>query len=184
MFETLKNNLVHHEVGHWIVARALGFEVGEIEIRISNTMLERYYASGSAHIHLHPRLDSLNSIEDYLRKRIAVKCAGVTAQMSVDTRDVDTIWENDAADDRSNCDELIFVLRGIRFPEDNNADSEISQKRSIYSEVCDLAKLTIENNVEDFKAVVSYILQKVRSTNISYRFSCEELNNMLSTKQV
>ncbi|HGS4461940.1 TPA: hypothetical protein ACMDOB_001815 [Vibrio metschnikovii] len=48
--EKYKENLIRHEIGHWLVAQKLGFSTGDIMIKIMVDTSGSHYHQGSSHI--------------------------------------------------------------------------------------------------------------------------------------
>jgi hypothetical protein len=64
-----------HEAGHYMVARVLGFDTGEIYINV-----DLKGADGGSIIYPHKSLETLGEVCEYLERRIQVLCAGALAQ--------------------------------------------------------------------------------------------------------
>lgn len=178
-FEDRKTKLAYHEVGHWFVAKKLGFTVGTIRLKVNETRYGRFH-EGSATSFLHPRLMEISNVDDYVLKRMAVLAAGVAAQTTVDKRSAEDIWEIDAKDDWSKFNELAYLRRGIRFPNENRSELEIDQVRLINAEACELASSVI-SGAKDFDCVVNYVLERFTKPNIPFAFSEIELSRVMAS---
>ena len=66
-----------HEFGHWLMAARLGFKPGDIEIKITH---HGQGHSGGASITLDEETKSIEAIQFYIRRRIAVLFAGSFAE--------------------------------------------------------------------------------------------------------
>lgn len=106
---------IRHELGHWLVADALGFRVGEISIcrPVSGRLL------GSATCFPHVRLyGKTRRILKHCENRISVLFAGVVSEIIFDkdqTEDRSTqLLETAGADDYSKIKEIIYLDASIR----------------------------------------------------------------------
>lgn len=119
------NRVIHHELGHWLMAREMGFEVGKIVINSS-----RGKASGYAKVfpRASSQLDTAEAVDDYLSRRVRVLLAGVIVEIawykktfgeSLSDKDLKGIYENAVIDrsgigDKGKAEELLAILAGIR----------------------------------------------------------------------
>lgn len=119
------DRVIHHELGHWLMAREMGFTAGKI-------FLKRIGGKASGHAKVYPRastrLSTAEAVDDYLTKRIMVLFAGVIVEVEwyrktfvkdLDEDDIDHIYENGVIDhsglnDKGKVEELLVVLAGIR----------------------------------------------------------------------
>lgn len=178
-FETYKANLVRHELGHWFVARSLGFEVGEIAVEVKRGVRMAFGHRAHSHIDLHPSLRTLEEASGFLAKRISVLWAGVAFQSTLDTRGPDVIRDTDAADDHAKLRELAFVLRGIRFPNDNVRDNELDQLQAICDESWMTAKNIIETNIGILERLAARMGKVILKANFRYVFGAPQLTQWL-----
>ena len=61
-FYNYKKELIRHELGHWIVAKELGFKIGDIKLRISGEF-GTYGHNGSSKIFPEPFIDTIDILE-------------------------------------------------------------------------------------------------------------------------
>lgn len=182
--DACRRHLAYHEAGHWIVAKAAGFKVGEIVLTVYGDLgfqkknIYHFRGAGSSHINPEPSLDTIKDVENYLLKRMAVLIAGVSAQKVVDERDIEEIWSEYAADDRGKLNELSFILRGIRFSDDISRNSESVQRSELLNEAGELAKALIEDNLQALTEVSEYLIRGVRISNNTYKFGAEKLEEI------
>ena len=179
-FNKYKANVVRHELGHWFVARSLGFDVGEIRIKIRHELRVPLFHTASSHINLHPSLQTLEETSDFLMKRMSVLWAGIVFQSSLDKRPVEDIRDTDAAIDYANIQELAFVVRGIRFPNDNVPSKELDQRQSIYDECWRTASAIIDANFLMLERLSTKVSELVRKPNIPYAITTLELANVMA----
>lgn len=182
--DACRRHLAYHEAGHWIVAKAAGFKVGEIVLTVHGYLVNQkkntycFRGVGSSHINPEPSLISIKDVDDYLLKRMAVLTAGVSAQKVVDERDIEEIWTEYAADDRGKLNELSFILRGIRFSDDISSDSESLHRAELLNEAGELAKALLEDNLQALNEVSEYLIQGVGMSNKAYKFVAEKLEDI------
>lgn len=111
--------IAQHEVGHYIAARVLGFRTGPISLTVVDFNRAHH---ATAEITLFCGLRDLQSIEDYLERRITVLYAGALAE-SLSNGQVDnalaieSLTKGGAKSDFDKARELIQTLRNIRFPD-------------------------------------------------------------------
>lgn len=110
--------IAQHELGHHIVARELGFEVGNVEMTLTGQTTS-YGPShvGGAIVYLQRRICSLKGLDLYLRQRIQVLYAGATAQSLRAGKlraDLDRRAQTEnAADDVAKARELIELILNL-----------------------------------------------------------------------
>lgn len=179
-----RRHLAYHEAGHWIVARAAGFKVGEIALTVYGELVDpkkkiyHFHGAGSSHIDPEPSLVSVNDVDAYLLKRMAVLMAGVSAQKLVDERDVEEIWSGHATDDRGKLDELSFILRGIRFSGQISRDSEKHHRTELVHEAGEMAISLLEENRQAHTEMSEFLIKGVVASNKTFTFRNENLEEI------
>ena len=73
----LADRVAKHEMGHYVVARALGFRTGDVSIEIIGHAEGH---RGTAEITLHEKIRSIEELRVYLERRIIVLNAGGAAE--------------------------------------------------------------------------------------------------------
>ncbi|NUU33992.1 peptidase M41 [Pseudomonas sp. C2B4] len=68
--------IAHHEMGHYVVARALGFETGGVTLTVTRDLRHK----GGATISLVRPITSMEAMKEYLEARMMVLFAGAMAQ--------------------------------------------------------------------------------------------------------
>ncbi|ATN12542.1 hypothetical protein CRN80_24155 [Pseudomonas sp. FDAARGOS_380] len=137
--------VIHHELGHWLMAREVGFKIGGVCVDTY-----RGKAAGAATVFPKPsnKLVSAQAVEEYLTNRIMVLCAGVIAEiewyvkntLNFKTENVNDVYENGVIDtsgltDKGRIDELMIILTGIR-TEPTAIKTEADQtQRNLFIEV-------------------------------------------------
>lgn len=123
--------IAHHEMGHYVVARALGFATGSVSLTV--TMDLRHH--GGASISLVRAISSIDAMKQHLEARIMVLMAGAMAQslpakysagQRVDKSRATAILkgEQGAQQDYAKIRELQHLLRNILYPETDPVSSE------------------------------------------------------------
>lgn len=123
--------IARHEMGHYVVARALGFETGGVSLTV--TMDLRHH--GGATITLARPIPSMEAMKTHLEARIMVLSAGVMGQVlttrnpsgrRVDQAKAAAILSGEfgAEQDYAKIRELRHLLRNIEYPETYPASSE------------------------------------------------------------
>ncbi|MGL6242006.1 peptidase M41 [Pseudomonas sp.] len=122
--------IANHEMGHYVVARALGFETGGVSLTI--TMDLRHQAGAS--ITLARSISSIEAMKEHLEARMMVLFAGAMAQAlalkhssgsRVDKPKATAILRGElgAEQDYAKIRELRHLLRNITYPETDPASS-------------------------------------------------------------
>ncbi len=123
--------IAHHEMGHYVVARALGFETGGVTLTV--TMDLRHH--GGASITLVRPISSMEAMKEHLEARMMVLLAGAMAQTlpskpsaakRVDKPKATAILkgEQGAEQDYAKVRELQHLLRNIAYPDTDPASGE------------------------------------------------------------
>lgn len=116
--------VIHHELGHWLMAREVGFKTGGVYV-------DTYRGKAAGAATVFPKaanqLVTALAVEEYLTKRIMVLCAGVLAEIewyakntpNFEAEHVNDVYENGVIDtsgltDKGRIDELMIILAGIR----------------------------------------------------------------------
>jgi hypothetical protein len=123
--------IAHHEMGHYVVARALGFETGDVSLKV--TMDLRHQAGAS--ITLARSISSIEAMKEHLEARMMVLFAGAMAQSlaskrspgkRVDKPKAAAILRGElgAEQDYAKIRELRHLLRNITYPDTDPDSSE------------------------------------------------------------
>ena len=166
--ETLRP-IVTHEVGHWITARKLGFTTGGIQFD-----KEHPEDSGSTKIFPMPKFETLDDVESYCMKRLAVLCAGMISEVlfrnpnSPEITDSDLIQEaqklvdESGVDDTGKIKELIFIVRGIKFQnEEISLETECSQCQEITNLCFENARQIIRENAGASRFIIKRLCEEI-----------------------
>ncbi|MBD9564426.1 peptidase M41 [Pseudomonas sp. PDM09] len=123
--------IANHEMGHYVVARALGFETGDVTLKV--TMDLRHQAGAS--IILTRSISSIEEMKEHLESRLIVLFAGAmsqtlpakhSARKLVDKLKATAILNGElgAEQDYAKVRELRHLLRNISHPATDPASSE------------------------------------------------------------
>lgn len=123
--------IAHHEMGHYVVARALGFETGGVTLTVTMDLRHK----GGATINLVRPISSMDAMRAYLEARIIMLFAGAMAQTlpsapvgakRVDLSDAAAILNGALGAERDDAKirELRYLLRNITYPDTGLASSD------------------------------------------------------------
>ena len=179
-FEEAKESVVRHEVGHWFVAKVLGYKVDGIRILI--VPYERSFDyEGSTKTYFEPTFTALEDVRDYLYNRITILLAGTAFQSSTDVKSPDEILQHGAVSDKNKFDELIRLLRAFEYPNANTRQNEHHQYNELRSrcweriiEINNEHEYTIDCLVEKIKGIIS-------EPNIEYHLGYDDIMELLHT---
>ncbi|BFT59933.1 peptidase M41 [Pseudomonas moorei] len=108
--------IAHHEIGHYVVARALGFETGGVTLTVTMDLRHK----GGATINLVQPIASMAAMKAYLEARIIILFAGAMAQ---------TLTSAPAGAKRVDLSEAAAILKGALGAERD--DAKISELRHL-----------------------------------------------------
>jgi hypothetical protein len=123
--------IAHHEMGHYVVARALGFTTGGVTLSVTMDLRHK----GGATINLVRPISSMDAMRAYLEARIIMLFAGAMAQTlpsapvgakRVDLSDAAAILNGALGAERDDAKirELRHLLRNISYPDTDLASSD------------------------------------------------------------
>jgi hypothetical protein len=112
--------IANHEMGHYVVARALGFETGDVTLKV--TMDLRHQAGAS--IILTRSISSIEEMKEHLESRLIVLFAGAMSQTLPAKHSARKLGELGAEQDYAKIRELRHLLRNISYPDTDAASSE------------------------------------------------------------
>ncbi|AZU57591.1 M50 family metallopeptidase [Ralstonia sp. 22086] len=142
-----KRGVALHEAGHFVVARALGFQV--LGLKVSRDQPRSELHSGSAHIFTVSKIADDQDLEEFLRERITVLLAGGLAQafdgVAVNERRLRQIRADNAADDMGKARELFVIhlsRRMTRGYDDEFASSDTWERHPLWKR-CEADALAI-----------------------------------------
>jgi polyhydroxyalkanoate synthesis regulator phasin len=146
--------IAHHEMGHYVVARALGFATGGVTLTVTKDLRHQ----GGASITLVRPISSMEAMKEHLEARIMVLLAGAMAQTlpskpsaakRVDKLKATAILkgEQGAEQDYAKVRELQYLLRNIVYPETDPASGE--RIAAELKEMTDRLRLRTQKIIED-----------------------------------
>lgn len=123
--------IAHHEMGHYVVARALGFATGGVSLTVTMDLRHQ----GGASITLARSISSMDAMKAYLEARMVVLLAGAMGQTlaskhspkkTVDKSKAAAILNGalGAEQDYAKIRELRHLLRNIAYPDTDHASSD------------------------------------------------------------
>jgi hypothetical protein len=122
--------IAHHEMGHYVVARALGFATGGVTLTVTKDLRHQ----GGVSITLVRPISSIEAMKEHLEARMMVLIAGAMAQTlpskpsaakRVDKPKATAILkgEQGAEQDYAKIRELQHLLRNLAYPDTDSASS-------------------------------------------------------------
>ena len=123
--------IAHHEMGHYVMARALGFATGGVTLTVTMDLRHQ----GGASITLVRSIPSIDAMKEHLEARMMVLLAGAmgqtlpskhSAEKRVDKSKAATILKGElgAEQDYAKIRELRHLLRNIAYPDTDPASSD------------------------------------------------------------
>lgn len=123
--------IAHHEMGHYVMARALGFATGGVTLTVTMDLRHQ----GGASITLARSISSMDAMKDHLEARMMVLFAGAMGQTlaskspsrkHVDKSQAAAILKGvlGAEQDYAKIRELRHLLRNIAYPDTDPASSD------------------------------------------------------------
>ena len=123
--------IANHEMGHYVVARALGFETGGVTLTVTMDLRHQ----GGASINLARSISSMEAMREHLEARMMVLFAGAMGQTLaskhspkkiVDKSKATAILKGEfgAEQDYAKIRELRHLLRNIAYPDTDPASSD------------------------------------------------------------
>jgi hypothetical protein len=189
----LARHVAQHEMGHYVVARLLGFRTSDVSIEIIGPMNGH---RGEAPVILTERLLSLEDVRCYVRRRIQVLYAGALAETlppgqsptkRVNIEEAKKIIETAGAgaeQDFAKARELIRILRNIQYQnEDIDNDSVIQpQIDAINNELWEAALSLVEKHAELIIGLAANLADRVKHTKERVVLEASYLENLPAVK--
>ncbi|MDQ0126829.1 hypothetical protein J2W17_005825 [Pseudomonas lini] len=123
--------IAHHEMAHFVMARALGFATGGVTLTVTMDLRHQ----GGASITLARSISSIDAMKEYLEARMMVLLAGAMGQTLSSTHSPRTLVDKPKAtiilkgglgaeQDYAKVRELQQLIRNIAYPDTNPASSD------------------------------------------------------------
>lgn len=162
--------IAHHEMGHYVVARALGFATGGVTLTVTMDLRHQ----GGASINLARSISSMETLKEYLEARMMVLMAGAMAQTlpskhsigkRVDKSKATGILkgEQGAEQDYAKIRELQHLLRNLAYPDTDPASSEriAVQLKAITDPVWGRTQKIIESQAETIAELAGVLVDNM-----------------------
>ncbi|HDS6844950.1 TPA: hypothetical protein QH023_003708 [Morganella morganii subsp. morganii] len=177
--EIEKENVICHELGHWFVAKKVGFEVGDISLTFNVNEWGNAWHYGTSGVRPSPSLKSIDDLADYLKNRIAVMCAGACCQEILFGVDSKKTLEGDGEDDLSKIKELLILYRGIKHPGDTSIENEQLDCEECFEKSWKIAREIINKNEKLIRHVSMEIMKKVEKDNFLYEITQKDIESAI-----
>lgn len=170
-----------HELGHFTVARVLGFEAGDVVLAPSAIIGG---AAGTASIKLLRPLKSSCDILMYCEGRIMVLFGGAIAEAleggKVDNDAACSFSESTAQNDHAKARELLNIVRGIMHPETTDESFANAELKEISDRLWSRTVEIVERNEKFIDSMAWEIVKReVRSTQAVIFTQWEISNHVL-----
>jgi hypothetical protein len=177
--------VAQHECGHYIAARALGFQPGKLAI----TMLVPYGHRGESEQTLHRSLQE-DEILDFLEKRAQVLCAGVIAEATSPTG----VYDNDAAvkllregggadRDYAKYKEIIYLMRNIMHGDTTDETEIKEQLDGIDNTIWNKSAERVATEYRHIDGLARRLASEVKQFNVKAGLTRSELANLPALAQ-
>lgn len=178
--------IAQHEMGHYVIAKALGFTTGDVSL----TLIAFDGHRGEATLFLYEPFDNLPQIRRYLEKRILVLFAGSIAETlpaaHVPTRGVDQetaekiMLGPTAENDYGKARELVAMLRNILHPDTIDLARTSDQKMQIINRLWDRAVELVGQHEELIVGLACTLVESIKPTEKKDTFSGTLSEEMLA----
>ncbi|WP_447902992.1 hypothetical protein [Pseudomonas serbica] len=172
---------LHHELGHWLVARHFRFKTGEVSVRFNG---QQFLGTSYIEPYSPVQLKSVEQVLSHIFNRMVVLCAGVVADVAsrgpkVSQAVIDNAYNKGVMDetgltDRSKVDELMYILLSIKH--EPSADTEVISDRA-HSVFCEAYERAVELITEFYPKLeeMAKLLMKGRENAKVLEFEYEEV---------
>ena len=190
----LARTVAQHEMGHYVVARLLGFRTSDVSLELTGQINGH---RGEAAVILGEPIRTLEEAGCYLRRRIQVLYAGALAetlpprQSPTKGANVEeairilTTPGNGAEQDFAKARELIQMLRNIKHPEDAIDDDELQQQlAAINDQLWGSAVNLVQEHDELIVGLAMNLADRVKRINERIVISASELERIPALKEL
>jgi hypothetical protein len=181
----LKKTLVEvskHEVGHYVIARCLGFQVGAISIQITN---QSGAHEASSEVTLFQPLTDADAILRYAEKRVQILYAGALAQtLHNSTTDhraaVKTLHSISGKSDYDKAREMIHLIRNIKYPADTGDPEVQGHLDEIDKALWIITRDLVIRESEVIERLAERIIFEVKFLGLKYTINAADINGLLA----
>lgn len=173
--------VVCHELGHWVVAREVGFNVGSIFIKLINEVGYLPNHNGVSCAYPSPSLKQIEDVKRYIIDRGAVASAGVACQIHFFGGDEREVFDRFGEGDRMKIEELSLIYRGIMHPNETNAELEREQRHEYIILVWETALKIIADKEDELNHAASALSNLIKKDNMEYEFNVDKLSELFSS---
>ncbi|MGX1084051.1 peptidase M41 [Pseudomonas sp. AP3_22 TE3818] len=162
--------IAHHEMGHYVVARALGFATGGVTLTVTMDLRHQ----GGASINLARSISSMEAMKEHLEARMMVLLAGAMAQTLPSkpsaAKRVDKLkatgilkGEQGAEQDYAKIRELQHLLRNLAYPDTDPASSEriAAQLKAVTDRIWGRTQKIIEDQAETIAELAGMLVDNM-----------------------
>lgn len=179
--------IAHHELGHWLMSKELGFPVGNIRVAHDN----HGTPYGSSRVYPFPKkkLETVEDVNEHLLNRICVLFAGVISDIAwhkkfhshnFNQADIEYLLNHGPLDetglsDKGKIEELMYVVNGIvNFPVEivEGFEEKIkNQQKDILNKAWVKSSNFIENNEDLFKMGKALIEKIIKNNKTEFEMT-------------
>lgn len=174
----VRRDVVSHELGHWLVARALQFKTGGISITIHQQGFGSPIQDGHATVFPAPVITSADELRSYLEDRICILYGGLAGQVHNQELTPDELGEiqmRDASSDIRTIKELLPMLRGIHYGPEADATTSEVQFNEVIAPIWLRAQHLVDQAYPKLEWMREQLEPKVERPNITYTFDKDDL---------
>ncbi|MGI0646810.1 hypothetical protein ACRCPS_17495 [Pseudomonas aeruginosa] len=175
----VRSNVIAHELGHWLVARSVGFATGAITITVNQqNPLSPYYQNGDSWLFPAPVVTTANELKTYLEDRICILYAGIAGQthgQGLDSDQMTAIQDRDAATDVRIIKELMPLLRGVYFGPEIDPETSNQQSQELLAALWERTEALVEQVYMKLSWMRERLENEVLKTNQTYTFAYDQL---------
>jgi len=168
-------NFTHHEAGHCIIAKKLGFKTEGLTLLLEDT----YGAHiGKAMIKLFEPCSTIDELIDYLNRRIIVLFSGVIAENIIDgkidnAQAIESLQKN-GVNDYAKASELIHILNNLTLVNPKNTQD------NLWRESIDL----VEQNYNVITDVAKSFADEILETQTEYTFDEDTIQSIVNHYEI
>ncbi len=191
----LAGRVAQHEMGHYVVARALGFRTGDVSIEILGPIDGH---RGTAALTLPEPIGSIDELCTYLERRVIVLYAGGTAETlpgpgsptkKVDVEEAVRIIRNPgqgAEQDHAKARELVHVLRNASMPKSDVSDDVKTQSEldELDARLFSRAVELVEENAETIIGLAGNLAGRVKAPKTKVTLDAAYLEGLQGVQQI